>query len=457
MDPSANSTLSRSYSDGNSPITGGLPAKLLLRLAAYRKARTMHPPCRATQTTISILPLLMQQFLAITRNTYLQSVRQPAYGIIIIVTLAGLGLAPAMTGWTLDDDNKLLRDIGLSTLLVQGLFLACFCATSVLDAEIEEKTALTVAAKPVGRSMFILGKYAGILGALLTAHYIAGIGLFMAMRHGVLQSAAEKPDYTVILFGPCMMLLVVLAATLMNYVYEWRFLPTVVGFSLPALTFSTIVLLFLSRDFTLQTYETTQDIRALPAEVADNKVFNGIIYFRPDPGSDVLPGHPGKLVRSNWLGPINDEERAYLLGLVDDIDWRRSVGYLIRETRKLAGFEILKAGVLILIAIAFLGSVAVAAATRTGVVPTFAVTLVVVCLGLSSDQVIKPAADAGSAVAQVAYRVVPTLQAFWMVDALNENRVIPIDYIGHAALYLMFYTAAALLLAMALYQTREVG
>ncbi len=399
----------------------------------------------------------MQQFFAIAKNTYLQSVRQPAYGIIIIVTLVGLALAPAMTGWTLDDDNKLLRDIGLSTLLVQGLFLACFCATNVLDAEIEEKTALTVAAKPVGRSMFIFGKYAGILGALLTAHYIAGIALFMAMRHGVLQTSAEKSDYTVILFGPCLMVLVAAAATLMNYIYEWRFLPTLVSFSIPALTFSTVVLLFLGRDFKFQTYETTQDVRALPAEVADNTVFDGIIYFRPDPGNDVLPGHAGKLVRSNWLGPINDQEREQLLSLVDGIEWRRTIGYLVKETRKLAGMEILKAAILIMVAIAFFGSVALAVSTRASVVPTFALTLAVVCIGLSSDQVIKPAADEGKVWARVAYRAVPSLQPFWMVDALNENRVIPPNYIGHAAAYLSWYMAGALLLAMALYQTREVG
>ena len=117
----------------------------------------------------------MSQFLAITRNTFVQTVRQPIYAIIVLVTLGGLALAPSLTGWTLDDDNKMLRDLGLSTLLVQGLFLSCFAASVVLNAEIEDKTVLTSVAKPVGRPVLVLGKYTGVLGALLVAHYLENV------------------------------------------------------------------------------------------------------------------------------------------------------------------------------------------------------------------------------------------------------------------------------------------
>ena len=44
-----------------------------------------------------------------------------------------------------------------------------------------------------------------------------------------------------------------------------------------------------------------------------------------------------------------------------------------------------------------------------------------------------------------------------MVDALNENRLIPFEYLGSALGYAGLYILAALLLAMALFETREVG
>ena len=84
--------------------------------------------CPVTWATVGGCDPLMNPLLAIAKNTYLQAVRQPAYGIIVLVTLGGLAMSPFYTGWTLDDDNKMLRDIGLSTLLIQGLFLSCFVA-----------------------------------------------------------------------------------------------------------------------------------------------------------------------------------------------------------------------------------------------------------------------------------------------------------------------------------------
>lgn len=399
----------------------------------------------------------MDQLLAITKNTYLQAVRQPAYGIIVLVTLAGLALSPFLTGWTLDDDNKMLRDIGLSTLLIQGLFLACFVASSVLDAEIEEKTALTVATKPIHRTSFILGKYLGVMGTLITAHYLAGIVFFMTMRHGVLQSSAETSDMTVLIFGPGVMLLVIIGATLLNYLLEWRFLPTVIALAVPAMTFSTLILLVVNRDFKVQLYETTQDISALPKELIAENTFKGIIEFRPDEGNERVEGHSGKLVRSMLKGPITDKDRQYLLDLVDTPQWRKTVMYLVDATRKQEGFEVIKAAILIAFVIALLASIAVAASTRLGLLPTFLISILLVCAGLASDQIIKPIADTGRLWAKAAYKVIPNIQCFWMVDALNEQRSIPLSYVFSASGYALLYVAAMLLLAMALFETREVG
>ncbi len=400
----------------------------------------------------------MKQFVAIAKNTYLQAVRQPVYGIIVLVALGGLAVSPSFTAFTMDDDNKMLRDIGLSTLLIQGLFLGCFVASSVLDSEIEDKTALTVTAKPVPRSTFIFAKYAGVLGALATAHYLACLAFFMSLRHGVLQSAAEKIDMTVMVFGPGIMLLLLVVAALLNYVYDWRFLPTVVTLALPALTLGALILLFIDRDFTLKEFVTAQAIPALPAEIVErDDPFRGIIEFRPDAGNAHVAGHSGKLVRSNWGGPIGDADREYLLNLVDDVQWRRNINYLVKSTRELAGLEVAKAAVLILGAIALLASIAVASSTRFGPTSTFLLCLLVVCAGLASDQIVKPAADAGNTWAGLGYRLIPNFQTFWMVDALNEDRLIPIEYIGTAFGYGAIYVAAVLLLAVALFETREVG
>jgi ABC-type transport system involved in multi-copper enzyme maturation permease subunit len=399
----------------------------------------------------------MNQLAAIARNTLLQTFRQPLYGIIVIVTLGGMALAPSLTGWTLDDDNKLLRDIGLSTLLIQGLFLAAFAASSVIDSEIEDRTVLTVVAKPVTRGVFVLGKYLGVLGAIVAAYYLAGIAFYMAMRHGVLQSASEEPDMTVIVLGPCLMVALAIVATVLNYLYEWRFLPTLVSLALPFATIATAVLLVMDRDWKLAAYETTQEIERLPPEASDAEVFKGIIWFRPSEGESHLAGHKGQLVHSDWKGPITNEDQDYLLGLNDSVKWRRDINFLVEETRKKQGTEIFKAGCLTLVAVALLAAFAVAASTRLGTLGTFLVCLVALCAGLCSDQLIRPLAEEGVVWARWVYPAIPNFQAFWMVDALSEQFIIPWRYVWSAAAYGAVYTLAIIALAAALFETREVG
>jgi hypothetical protein len=337
------------------------------------------------------------------------------------------------------------------------LFLACFAASSVLSTEIDEKTVLTVAAKPVGRPTFILGKYLGIFGALATAHYLAGIAFFMTMRHGVLQSAAETSDVTVLVLGPGVMLLLAILAALFNYLWDWRFLPTLLTLALPCMTLGALVLLVLDRDWQLQAYEVTQTMDDLPPEVMDEEVFRGIIEFRPLEGEGQIAGHRGHLVRKIWQGPISQQDEKYLQSLSDSVRWKKDVAYLAQEARKLQGIEIFKAGVLILAALAFLCALALAASTRLGTLATFLVCLLALGLGLSSDQLVRPLADQGVAWATVAYRLIPNFQCFWMVDALSDFKSIPWSYVASASAYSVLYAAAALVLGMALFETREVG
>ncbi|MBK8269090.1 MAG: ABC transporter permease [Planctomycetes bacterium] len=399
----------------------------------------------------------MNQLWAIAKNTFLQSIRQPVYGIIVLVTLGGIALAPSMTGWTLDDDNKMLRDVGLSTLLIQGLFLACFVASGILDSEIEDKTVLTVVAKPISRPVFIFGKYVGLFGALLSAHYLALVAFLMSMRHGVLQTAAESSDVTVLILGPGVMVLCMIFAGVLNFVYGWRFLPAMFTLALPALTIGGIILLVVDRDFKFAVYETTQDIGIIPQAAVQPGVLKDIVTLRGRDNEMAFAGHEGQLVRSNWKGPISDEDRAYLLTVVDDVQWRKNINFLTKSTRKVEGFEVIKASALILGAIAMMGATALAAATRFSVVPTFLINMIIVMVGLSSDQLIKTQAENGAKWAEYLYPLVPNFQFFWMIDALEESRLIPLGYIANSLGYAALFVVALLLLAMSLFETREVG
>ncbi len=189
---------------------------------------------------------MLQRFLAIASNTFVETIRQPIYGVILLATACLLALNVSLAAFTLDDDDKLLLDLGLSTLLLGGLFLSAFSAAGILSREIENKTVLTVISKPVSRPLFVLGKFFGLLGALLLAFYLCALVFMLTVRHGVLANTADPWDGPVLALGFGSVFLSILLAGLSNFFYDRDFATTAV--TLMALFLTVTVLLITKLD-----------------------------------------------------------------------------------------------------------------------------------------------------------------------------------------------------------------
>ena len=159
----------------------------------------------------------MTKILSIARNTFIETLRQPVYLVIIIAALLLFLLSPSLSMYTMSDDNKLLRELGLSTLFLTSLFIAIFSASGAVADEIENKTIITVLSKPVKRPIFIIAKFFGVLAAVALAHYICTIALLMAIRHGVIGAVWETHDWTVILAAAASIILAMLLTAFFNY------------------------------------------------------------------------------------------------------------------------------------------------------------------------------------------------------------------------------------------------
>jgi ABC-2 type transport system permease protein len=192
---------------------------------------------------------MFQKFYSIAENAFLETIRQPLYGVILIATALLMILNVSLAAFTFEDDNKLLLDLGLSTLLLSGLFLSVFSATGILDREIENRTVLTVISKPVGRPLFILGKFAGLLGALLVAYYLCTLVFILCMRHGVLQSTGTPWDAPVLTFGFGSLVVSIVVGAWCNYFYGKHFATTTIAAITPLLTLSVLAVGLLGRQW----------------------------------------------------------------------------------------------------------------------------------------------------------------------------------------------------------------
>lgn len=322
---------------------------------------------------------MIAKLYAISANTFLETVRQPIYGVVLVATLVLMVLNVGLAGFTLDDDNKLLAEMGLSTLLLSGLFLAAFGATSVLTREIDNKTVLTVISKPVNRVLFLTGKYLGLVAALTLAFYIGLLAFMFSMQHEVLQTSADPWHYPVLVFGMGGAIVSCAIAGFWNFLTGRTFVTCALAIGTPLLTVGVLLCGIFGREWQLQ--------------------------------------------------PLSK-------GLPDADLW-------------------LAAG-LVFGAVVMLSAVALAASTRLGQVMTLLICLGVLMIGLISDYLLGDLA-ARSTWAELLYRHIPNFSLFWIIDAVNNGNPIPPAYVGYTVLYAILMSIAAVLIAAALFQRREVG
>jgi ABC-2 type transport system permease protein len=219
---------------------------------------------------------MILQTTTIARNTFVESIRQPIYLIVLLLAGALQVFSTWSTAYSMgytdsaevSKDNKLLLDIGLATIFVAGMLLAAFVATAVLSREIESKTVLTVVSKPVSRTAVILGKYLGVAGAILIAVLVMSSYLLLALRHGVMSTAADQLDYPVILFSSVAVLLSVGVAGWCNFYYGWSFPQAASLLLLPTIVSAYLLTLVLDSHWKVQSITTDLHPQVLVACVA---------------------------------------------------------------------------------------------------------------------------------------------------------------------------------------------
>lgn len=192
--------------------------------------------------------------VAIARNACVESLRQPVFVVLLLGGILALVLNVNLAAFTLDSDDKLLVDLGLSTLFLTGLLLAACTATGVLSKEIDEKTVLTVVSKPVARPTLVVGKYLGVAAALAVGYWPLAATFLLTVRHRVQASVRMEDvfDMPVIVFGLLFGGLALAGAGLANYLWRWPF-PSIFATSLAAgLSVALGLVWCIRRDWSLQ-------------------------------------------------------------------------------------------------------------------------------------------------------------------------------------------------------------
>lgn len=148
----------------------------------------------------------MSRMGMIAAATFKEAVRQPLFLLLLALSIVLLVVNTFLPFFSLGEDVMMLKDTGLATILVCGLLLAVWTASTSIADEIEGKTAMTLLSKPINRRQFIAGKYLGILEAVMLMLAVSGLIFLACIYYKVGYDARESgktepPVYVMQEFG----------------------------------------------------------------------------------------------------------------------------------------------------------------------------------------------------------------------------------------------------------------
>jgi ABC-type transport system involved in multi-copper enzyme maturation permease subunit len=120
---------------------------------------------------------------AIARNAFREAVRDRVLYNLVLFVLILTGASIFIGELSGGQERKVIVDLGLSAMLLFGVFIAIFVGVGLVYKEIERRTIYAVFSKPVGRGEFLVGKYLGLCLTLLVNVLVMGVGVSLALLY----------------------------------------------------------------------------------------------------------------------------------------------------------------------------------------------------------------------------------------------------------------------------------
>jgi Cu-processing system permease protein len=154
----------------------------------------------------------MKAVWIIAKNTYREIIRDRILYGIIVFALMLVGLSLALGQLTFAEQAKISADFGFTGIQLSAVVLAIFVGSSLVAKEIEKQTILTLLARPITRTQFLLGKFFGLSFIILTV--MVGLAAVLAL----VVNSLELPIngiFVLALFGILLEAMLLLSMTLL--------------------------------------------------------------------------------------------------------------------------------------------------------------------------------------------------------------------------------------------------
>jgi hypothetical protein len=323
-------------------------------------------------------------------------------------------------------------------MLLAGLLGAVLSASASLAREIRSGTALAVLSKPVARAQFLVAKYVGLVAALALLAYVNLVAVLLASRMAF-DAYGSTDLFAVGVFALALVVAYVLGG-FSNFFLRRPFVSDAVFSLLVMVTVAFVVINCFDQHGKPRAFGTGVDWRMIPAAL--------LILF----ALWILAGLAlACSTRFDMIPTLAICSTVFLLGLMSDYlfgrpaapVWQRDLTVELHSARWSEGQK------------ALLGEiVGKYDQDKNGKIELSERKVIT-----AEDQArLRQAGMGGAWWASVLYTVTPNWQLFWLVDALDEGRsTFHWGYVGKAFGYMLAYVGAVLVLAIRLFEQRELS
>ena len=132
-------------------------------------------------------------------NTFREAVRDRVFYNLLLFAVLLVGTSLVIGQLAAGQDVKILKDLGLAASLLFGVGIAIFIGIQLVAREVERRSVHATLSKPLGRPIFLLGKYLGLLLTLgvnitvMTAALYVVLTVYWRTTPEAVQSAWAAP------------------------------------------------------------------------------------------------------------------------------------------------------------------------------------------------------------------------------------------------------------------------
>jgi ABC-type transport system involved in multi-copper enzyme maturation permease subunit len=114
-------------------------------------------------------------------NVFRESIRDRVLYMLLLFAVLLIAASFLLGQLTAGQDLKIIKDLGLAATAAFGVLIAVFIGIGLVSKEVERRSIYAVISKPISRSQFIAGKYAGLVLTLAVNVTVMTCALYLVL------------------------------------------------------------------------------------------------------------------------------------------------------------------------------------------------------------------------------------------------------------------------------------